>query len=123
MSRIEELEAAYAQALALVGRYREALEEGASWFDAYAEEHLAKGSDEKALRNKVRANILRAALSEKLDLEAPSLMGWTPELVAKVIDPQAFNLTSLLTTKVREVRQYRALEAARIILGAKPDVH
>lgn len=46
-------------------RLREALPEGASWFDANADEHLAKGSEEKALRNKVRANILRNSANGK----------------------------------------------------------
>ena len=41
---------------------RGALEEAASWFDEYAEGHLAKGAADKALRNKTRANILRTAL-------------------------------------------------------------
>jgi hypothetical protein len=44
----------------------EALQEAASWFDAYADEHLAKGSAEKALRNKTRANILRTAIAKAL---------------------------------------------------------
>lgn len=47
----------------------EALREAASWFDAYADEHLAKGSADKAVRNKTRANILRTAIARAEGVE------------------------------------------------------
>lgn len=64
----EKLTDSEAQAADLVGeveRLRAALEQGAQWFDEYAEMHLAKPDYDKAARNTSRAEYLRSVSSIK----------------------------------------------------------
>jgi len=72
-SRLQSSEAAHAQALALVGRYREALEEGAKYLDALGDNLLRNDADmlldDCEDPKEIAARLRLAALSEKPDLE------------------------------------------------------
>jgi len=73
---VARLEASLAQALALVGRYREALEEGAKYLDALGDNLLRNDADmlldDCEDPKEIAARLRLAALSEKPDLEESS---------------------------------------------------
>jgi hypothetical protein len=64
---------------------RDALERAVSWFDEYAAGHRIKGAVEKAERNQLRADSLRAALAAP----APDAVAEEREAIARIFDAKA----------------------------------
>jgi hypothetical protein len=55
-----------ARAAAKIRALAEAVGQAASWFDEYADHHAEKGADEKAQRNRDRANWLGAVIKAEV---------------------------------------------------------
>lgn len=60
---------------------RNAIQQAIEWFQQYADGHKAKGADDKAIRNQVRADMLRSALRAAEPPAAPADVG-AAELIA-----------------------------------------